>query len=115
MGQVKVIKAKSQKDQNRVAIHLLNPTQSEIDDAMERAERDLFPAIVLHTVATWPSRDAAYYVSQLQNLKRGEYARSIKVWDGEGSHTNQMDLNVNSIPVLIEFLKAELKRIKKAA
>lgn len=51
---VTVMKAKTKGDAHRVAIHLLNPTQREFDDAQERAERDMFGTIVLHTKKTWP-------------------------------------------------------------
>lgn len=35
---------------NTIGIHLLNPTQAEIDDAISTAERDLFPAIVCYSL-----------------------------------------------------------------
>jgi hypothetical protein len=48
-----------------------------------------------------------YYKNQLAKLKPdGEYPVSLKLYDGQGSSTNQMDLNTDSIPVLIEFLKS---------
>jgi len=54
-----------------------------------------------------------YYESQLSKLKpESEFPTSIKIFDGEGNQTNQMDLNAESIPVLIEFLN---KKLTKAA
>lgn len=47
--------AKNLKDQNRIAIHLLNPDLDELEDALQTAERDMFPTIVIHTVKTWPA------------------------------------------------------------
>lgn len=32
----------------KIGIHLLNPSQDEIDDAVSVAERDMFPAIYIH-------------------------------------------------------------------
>jgi hypothetical protein len=48
-----------------------------------------------------------YYKNQLTKLKLdGEYPMSLKVYDGNGASTNQMSINSESIPVLIEFLKS---------
>lgn len=48
-----------------------------------------------------------YYESQLKELNtKSEYPLSIKLFDGEGGNTKQLDLNEESIPVLIEFLKS---------
>jgi hypothetical protein len=55
-----------------------------------------------------------YYKDQLKRLKNGEYQKSLKLFDGNGNATNQMDLNIDSIPVLIQFLQKELKLAKKA-
>lgn len=41
-------------DAGKQGIHLLNPTQDEIDDAIERCERDGFSTIYRHTARTWP-------------------------------------------------------------
>jgi hypothetical protein len=49
--------ATSIKDQNKIAIHLLNPELGEIEDALERAIANNFNTIVLHTIATWPGRN----------------------------------------------------------
>lgn len=51
---VKIIQAQSKKDNMRVAIHLLNPTLCEMEDALCVAERDMFLAIVVHTEKTFP-------------------------------------------------------------
>lgn len=48
-----------------------------------------------------------YYKNQLSKLNLDqEYPTSLKIFDGHGKSTNQMDLNTESIPVLIEFLKS---------
>ena len=47
--------AKTPKDANKIAIHLLNPTLADIADALDGAVRDNFKCIVCHTVLTWPS------------------------------------------------------------
>ena len=48
-----------------------------------------------------------YYKNQLSKLNLDqEYTTSLKIFDGHGKSTNQMDLNTESIPVLIEFLKS---------
>lgn len=48
----KVLRAKLG-DASKIAIHLLEPEDFELEAAMERAERDNFPAIYLHTFKTW--------------------------------------------------------------
>lgn len=53
-----------------------------------------------------------YYQDQLNRLKDVEYFKSVKVFDGNGEHTKQMDLNIESIPTLIEFLTKELTRLQ---
>jgi len=50
---IKIIMAASVVDSNRVAIHLLNPNLDDLEDAIMTAERDNFPAIVIHSNATW--------------------------------------------------------------
>jgi len=49
---IKVLRAKPG-DASKVAIHLLEAEVFELERAMERAERDNFPAIYLHTFKTW--------------------------------------------------------------
>lgn len=51
---VKVIKAKSRKDSNKIGIHLFKPTVIELERAQERAERDGFNVIYTHIKRTWP-------------------------------------------------------------
>lgn len=53
-----------------------------------------------------------YHKDQLNRLVDCDYFKSIKVFDGSGNSTKQMDLNSESIPALIEFLKKEQKRLK---
>lgn len=54
-----------------------------------------------------------YYTRQLSSLKNDPiYYKSIKVADQSGNTTNYLDLNLDSIPEIIKFLKAEQKRLK---
>lgn len=52
-AKVKIVVATKDADRNRIAIHLLEPSFDELANALERAERDLFEAIVIHTQWTW--------------------------------------------------------------
>lgn len=52
--QLNIVLASRKSDQNRVAIHLLEPTEAELYQALETAEKDNFKCIVLHTKFTWP-------------------------------------------------------------
>jgi ribonucleotide monophosphatase NagD (HAD superfamily) len=56
---IQVIKARNSKDANRIGVHLLNPTAQELESAIYTAERDMFPAIVIHNSRTWPQADKA--------------------------------------------------------
>lgn len=47
-----------------------------------------------------------YYKNQLEKLKVGVFLSSIVVTDGHGNATDDMDLNLESIPVVIDFLKS---------
>lgn len=40
-------------DRSLIGIHLLEPTQCELEDAVQVAERDMFPAIYIHRLNTW--------------------------------------------------------------
>lgn len=53
---IKIKIAQKVKDQNAIAIHLLNPEIDEIERALERAERDMFETIMIHTELTWPNK-----------------------------------------------------------
>lgn len=53
-----------------------------------------------------------YYKDQLNKLVNSEWFKSLKIFDGSGNSTHQMNLNTESIPILIEFLKKEQKRLK---
>lgn len=55
-SKIEVMYASKKSDAMRIAIHLLDPTPSEVDDAKKRAERDLFELIVIHSKKTWPSK-----------------------------------------------------------
>jgi hypothetical protein len=54
----------------------------------------------------------SYYASELKALKDGNFPKSVKIFDGEGNQTKQLDLNAESIPVLIEYLKREKVAVK---
>ena len=54
-----------------------------------------------------------YYKNQLDRLTETEFFKSLKVYNGDGKNTNQMGINLESIPVLIDFLKTEEKRLKQ--
>lgn len=49
---VKIIRVKKH-DHSMIGIHLLMPNQRELEDALNVAERDLFPAIYIHKFSTW--------------------------------------------------------------
>lgn len=49
---VRIVRARPG-DHSNVGIHLLEAEQFELEDALERAARDSFPAIYLHTFKTW--------------------------------------------------------------
>lgn len=75
---VKLVVAQSSMDNQRIAIHLLNPDLSEIDDALDQAERDGFEVIVLHTKLTWPSKnDNSYH--EILNTDTGEILKMSMV------------------------------------
>jgi hypothetical protein len=57
----------------------------------------------------------SYYEGELKRLIDGGYNKSIKIFDGEGNHTKQLDITEDSIAVLIEFLKNEKKKLKLKA
>lgn len=46
-----------------------------------------------------------YYESQLEKLKPTKYPLALKLVDEHGNITNYIDLNAESIPVIIEYLK----------
>lgn len=52
---VKILKAKKG-DASKQGIHILEPSEEELAQAVEQAERDMFPIIYTHTKATWPKR-----------------------------------------------------------
>jgi hypothetical protein len=53
---VQLCLAKKQSDQCLVGIHLQQPTLDEVEAALDRAIRDLFPRVVIHSRFTWPRR-----------------------------------------------------------
>lgn len=51
---IKVVRVKTNKAAaGKIGIHLLRPTQRELEQAIETAERDMFPAVYIHDFATW--------------------------------------------------------------
>ena len=52
-GIPRIIKAQRIADNNRIGIHLLNPTKDEISRAYCDASRDMFAIIVIHTRRTF--------------------------------------------------------------
>jgi hypothetical protein len=50
---INIVIAKSVKDNDLSVIHLLNPNASELEDALNIAERDLFQTIVIHSNETF--------------------------------------------------------------
>lgn len=55
-----------------------------------------------------------YYESELNQLKPDDtYSQSVVIYDGQGGKTKTLSLTSESIPVLIQFLKKEAKRIQK--
>ena len=52
-----------------------------------------------------------YYKNQLDNLDK-ERAKHIRLGDDFPNSTHFLDLNLESLPILIEFLKEELKRLE---
>ncbi len=55
-----------------------------------------------------------YYQSELERLVFDPtYNTSIKIFDPSGVSTKQLDLTLESIPVLIKYLEAEKQRLLK--
>lgn len=53
-----------------------------------------------------------YYTDELKILSPDDtYSQSIVIHDGQGNKTKFLSLNRDSIPILIEFLDNELKRL----
>lgn len=53
-----------------------------------------------------------YVQSELDRLTHSEYAKQVILLDGTGTTTKTLNINTTSIPILIRFLKNELKRAK---
>lgn len=53
-----------------------------------------------------------YYNDQLNKLTYVKYFKSVKIFDGNGGNTNQINLTDESIPILITFLTKELTRLQ---
>lgn len=52
-----------------------------------------------------------YYKNQLDGLEDSDYFKKIVISDSDGNRTKTMDLNNESIPVLIDFLNREAVRL----
>lgn len=50
---INVKQASTKSDGLCVAIHLLNPSQRKLEQAIEQAERDMFPTVMIHNESTW--------------------------------------------------------------
>lgn len=50
---IKVINATKEADKYLVGIHLLSPDIAELEDALNTAERDLYPTIIIHSNKTF--------------------------------------------------------------
>lgn len=54
VGNVTIIQAQSKNDAGKQGIHLLSPTERELEDALHTADRDFFTSIWIHTASTFP-------------------------------------------------------------
>lgn len=52
------------------------------------------------------SANKKYYQDQLAKLEKGDYPTTIKIVDGNRNATNCINLNNESIDVLIEYLNS---------
>lgn len=60
------------------------------------------------------AKEFNYYESELSQLKPDDtYSQAVVIHDGQGGKTKTLSLTSESIPVLIQFLKKEAKRIQK--
>lgn len=61
------------------------------------------------------NQQTRYYFDQLNKLKNHDknYFKTIKITSTK-DNTNFMDLTIESIPVIIQFLENELEQLKKA-
>lgn len=50
---IRVVRVKTARQTQRIGIHLLHPTQAELEDAVNVALRDLFPVVFIHDFNTW--------------------------------------------------------------
>lgn len=50
-----IIRARSYSENKHmlIGIHILRPTQAELEDALNTAERDMFPRIIIHSFDSW--------------------------------------------------------------
>lgn len=55
-----------------------------------------------------------YYKDQLSRLSNDKYFKAVK-FSSSLDDTNYLDLTSESIPIIINFLKKEQKRLKKEA
>lgn len=65
---VTIMRARSSSDKERIGIHLFHPTKREVMDALETAERDNFPTIIIHDYVTPPKPKRGDVLSVNENV-----------------------------------------------
>lgn len=70
---IKFETAKDNSDKSRVGIHLLNPDNNEIWNAINACDKDGFSTIWLHTDATW-------YKTRYSLLDKQHFLNSLNSW-----------------------------------
>jgi hypothetical protein len=74
------------KNSERIGIHLLRPDQRELEDALNTAERDMFPAIYIHTFDSWTPGNMKMYPKAPEYYNRNG-GRCIRVLPNRESDT----------------------------
>ena len=52
---IRIKVAYKQSNKSAIAIHLLEPDMDEIENSLERAHKEGFDTIMIHTKMTWPT------------------------------------------------------------
>lgn len=74
---VKIVRVKEgQLVSHKIGIHLLEAEQFELENALERAEKDQFKTIYLHTFSTWHARVIT------KNQRQARLKRELKLIQG---------------------------------
>ncbi len=55
------------------------------------------------------NHDKIYYIMQLDKLKNSIFQHSLIIYDGVGNKTKTMNINNESIPILIKWLLDQLE------